>query len=110
MSRIIILNDIYDVRGTGGVKFRQHFCTDEEREDMAEKHIFDMSVEKELTNTNIQNTNYTSGKYVGNSKYNFWSRYMGPYCVANSIREHCPQMDVVVLEASRVCSTLKLKE
>tara|TARA_B100001287_G_scaffold276793_1_gene289516 strand:+ start:3 stop:1658 length:1656 start_codon:yes stop_codon:yes gene_type:complete len=65
---------------------------------MAEKHIFDMSVEKELTNTNIQNTNYTSGKYVGNSKYNFWSRYMGPYCVANSIREHCPQMDVVVLD------------
>jgi hypothetical protein len=98
MSRVIILNDIYDVRGTGGVKFRQHFCTDEEREDMVEKHVFDKSVEKELNNTAPANGNYTSGRYEGNSKYNFWSRYMGPYCVANSIRENCPQMDVVVLD------------
>ena len=87
MSRIIILSDIYDVRGTGGMKFRSHFLDEIEREDMYQSAFTDIKKESGLEIT-VKNTNYTGGKYLGSSKYNFWSRYMGPYCVASNIREH----------------------
>jgi len=99
MSRIIILSDIYDVRGTGGTKFRQHFLEEDERQDMQDKANFDLMIGDKLNlTTSITNSNYVGGKYMGSSKYNFWTRYMGPYTVASSIREHCPHMDVVVLD------------
>ena len=78
MSRIIILSDIYDVRGTGGTKFRSHFLDETEREDMYQSAFTDIKKESGLEIT-VKNTNYTGGKYLGSSKYNFWSRYMGPY-------------------------------
>jgi len=99
MSRIIILSDIYDVRGTGGTKFRQHFLDEDEREHMKKTAEFDLLVGDQLQfNSSVVGSNYPAGKYMGSSKYNFWTRYMGPYTVASSIREHCPHMDVVVLD------------
>lgn len=99
MSRMIILSDIYDVRGTGGTKFRQHFLEEDERSGMKTTAEFDLLVGDKLNlESNIENSNYVGGKYLGSSKYNFWTRYMGPYTVASSIREKCPQMDVVVLD------------
>ena len=99
MSRMIILSDIYDVRGTGGTKFRQHFLKDDEREHMKKAAEFDLLVGDQLqVNSGLSGSNYPTGKYMGSSKYNFWTRYMGPYAVASNIREHCPHMDVVVLD------------
>jgi radical SAM superfamily enzyme YgiQ (UPF0313 family) len=72
-SRIIILSDIYDVRGTGGLKFRSHFLNDDERDHM------------------IRTGSEPS------HRYNFWSRYMGPYVVASNVREHT-DYEVVVLD------------
>lgn len=99
MSRIIILSDIYDVRGTGGTKFRQHFLEEDERAHMKQSAQQDLLNGAQLNlNQIVEQSNYAGGKYLGSSKYNFWSRYMGPYTVASSIREHCPHMDVIVLD------------
>ena len=87
MSRIIILSDIYDVRGTGGTKFRSHFLEKDEREDMYRSAFKDVN-SKTGFEISVKNTNYVGGKYLGSSKYNFWTRYMGPYTVASNIREH----------------------
>jgi hypothetical protein len=87
MSRIIILSDIYDVRGTGGTKFRSHFLEEDERTDMYKSAFEDVNSEYGLE-ISVKNTNYVGGKYLGSSKYNFWTRYMGPYTVASNIREH----------------------
>jgi len=96
MSRIIILSDIYDVRGTGGTKFRQHFCEDSEREHMYQTAFKDVNSEHGLE-ISVKNTNYVGGKYLGSSKYNFWSRYMGPYTVASNIREHT-KYEVIIFD------------
>ena len=96
MSRIIILSDIYDVRGTGGTKFRSHFLEEEEREDMISHAKLDKLLD--IVYNPKSNSNYAAGKYVGSSKYNFWTRYMGPYTIASNIREKCPDWDVVVLD------------
>jgi len=96
MSRIIILSDIYDVRGTGGTKFRSHFLEEEEREDMINHAKLDKLLD--VVYNPKSNSNYATGKYVGSSKYNFWTRYMGPYTIASNIREKCPDWDVVVLD------------
>lgn len=96
MSRIIILSDIYDVRGTAGTKFRSHFLEEKERDNMYKTAFHDVNAEYGLE-IEVKNTNYIGGKYLGSSKYNFWTRYMGPYTVASNIREHT-KYDAIVFD------------
>ena len=83
MSRIIFLNDIFDVKNHTTIP-RSHFLNDEKRE--------------KLYLANLNKITENKWNFGITNKYNFWSRYLGPYLVAGSIKQHIPEYDVVVLD------------
>jgi hypothetical protein len=87
MSRIIFLNDIFDVKNQKCVP-RSHFLNEEKREKLYFTEL----------NSLVGKDGHKVGNYGVANKYNFWSRYLGPYVVAGSIKQHIPEYDVVVLD------------
>ena len=79
MSRIIFLNDIYDVDYEG-----QSQLVDD-----------DQYLEKVSDTTQDCTRRFHIGQF---NKYTFWSRYGGPYVVASSIKKNLPEWDTVVID------------
>lgn len=82
MSRIIFLTDVFDVKNN-------NFTL--EKLSKEENYLGNL-------NQVAGKDSYKIGNYGISNKYNFWSRYAGPYVVASSIKEHVPEYDVVVLD------------
>lgn len=56
----------------------------------------DIFIDPGYVNIGDKNTRRVSLKET--SKWSFWSRYLGPYTVASSVRTHFPDMSVVVVD------------
>tara|TARA_B100000683_G_C12504438_1_gene558654 strand:- start:2388 stop:4076 length:1689 start_codon:yes stop_codon:yes gene_type:complete len=85
-KRIILLNDIFDNDITGS--------TQSALEDLSE----DEFNQQHLEHIEKANEKYETKMIATNNKYTFWSRYMGPYAVASSINENCPDWECVVID------------
>jgi radical SAM superfamily enzyme YgiQ (UPF0313 family) len=87
MSRIIFLSDIFDVKN---------------QQTMSQSTLLDEENRKKVYFSELNSLVGKDGHKIGNygvaNKYNFWSRYLGPYVVASSIKQHIPEYDVVVLD------------
>jgi len=73
-NRIIFLNDIFDVKNNTMVPKYQFVDTDKK------KNLLETS------------------KQSGETKYTPWSRYIGPYLVAQSIEDNLPEWEVVIID------------
>ena len=85
-NRIILLNDIFDNDISGET---QQTLADLDDEAFNKQHL--EHVEK-------MNEKYEVKTIASNNKYTFWSRYMGPYAVASSVHENCPDWEVIVID------------